>query len=108
MAPAREWCIARKMNSPADHAAEALAAPTQHSSTPDRTGGIGPDRAGTSKISWIASFKPKSSWSEDNSFTTAGVYLSEHRLCSFTGGSFGSPFLPWGGAALSAQRSKGI
>src|SRR6267143_3217650 len=30
MAPAREWCIARKMNSPADHAAEALAAPTPH------------------------------------------------------------------------------
>ena len=44
---------------------------------------MSPDCAGTSKISWIASFKPKSSWSEDNSFTTAGVYLSEHRLCSF-------------------------
>src|SRR5205807_1240523 len=30
MAPAREWCVARRMNSPADHAAEPQAAPTQH------------------------------------------------------------------------------
>ena len=62
------------------------------------------DCTGTSKISWIASFKPKSSWSEDNSFPTAGVYLSEHRLCSFTLGSFGSPFLPWRRAFESAVR----
>src|SRR6267143_3689156 len=79
----------------------------QHSSATDRTGGIRLERAGTSKISWIASFKPKSSWSEDNSFTTAGVYLSEHRLCSFTLGSFGSPFLPWCGTALSNAAVKG-
>src|ERR1700680_997536 len=41
---------------------------------------------------------------EDNSFPTAGVYLTEHRLCSFTLGSFGSPFLPWVGATLSGLR----
>src|ERR1700704_5203139 len=68
----------------------------QHSSATDRTGGIRLERAGTSKISWIAWFKPKSSWSEDNSFTTAGVYLSEHRLCSFTLGELRLPVFALG------------
>src|SRR3982074_2133583 len=79
----------------------------QHSSIRDRAGGIRLDRAGTSKISWIASFKPKSSWSEDNSFTTAGVYLTEHRLCSFTLGGFGSPFFALGWCSASSAAVKG-
>src|SRR5580704_8701985 len=75
----------------------------QHSSPSDRTGGMSPDSAGTAKISWIAWFKPKSSWSEDNSFTTAGVYLSEHRLCSFTWGASAPRFRLGGRSALPVK-----
>src|SRR5712671_2789864 len=85
--PSRPWS---KMSAGPDPARRyRMRAPSssiQHSSTPVLAG-----EGESVEIPRDWSVTTKSSRPEDNSFMTAGVYLKEHRLCSF---HFGEPRLP--------------
>src|ERR1700730_8372675 len=62
----------------------------QHSSTPASAGGRASVETPRDRFITTKSYSPK-----DNSFPTAGVYLKEHRLCSFHLGELRLPAFWW-------------